>query len=934
MKKRWIAILMMVALLLQLVPVLGAETIIYTDGVEGWVLDESITDGTEYSSTFQTVTGMGHGDDSCMYIEFESNASNNGNWGYSNDAVILRNSYRAYDKTNYTLSMWIKGTVAFGSSTYIMMGWTMAGSATDTGMNKWKLNTVTGKNANATFDDWTKVEVKLANTVEHFKIRFQTAVPGLYIDDITLTADNDATGTNLLTNGMNPPAATPTPLPTAIPEPTPKRELETLTEWTPKFYNKNSLAGESAEDGTKRIFKLAKGESYDGSDAMYIRYESAETLQSWGGYQNNSVGAVLNDLSSGVWTWKENTEYQISFVFKTKRIASSTVDPFIKVFFGDWVQNKTNASDKVSTDGLTEAQITDGWKKFSCTYTTTAQIANTEIFNVQMPGEYWIDDISLMKTSDEKELIFNGSFTSYEDGEYYLDVEGIDGWNVIYGQRSADGILENDNGTTRLVRVANGLAPKGHRSLYIKYWSDREPISWDGGKTYDVYQGGITIRNTDFVPEAGKEYTLSYLMRNEGSQKLLFWIGNTKMLSSAVTPTTDGLTVEEVKAGWKRYTHTFTAANTEPFSISVNYINTWHLDDISVVATGETDNLLSPVASDFEAANADGVYAHKAHLFDGDGNEITKLTTAESGKTLIAKATVMNYSKAEGMPVQLITCLYRNGQLEKLSLSEKQTLMVGETALVTAELLLPQVGEDHYVKSFVWSGDGNQKPYNQNGRTRSDVAFGNTIILGDSYSTFEGYIPSGNGSWYKAGGSKETDVADVSQTWWSQLMKVPGNTLLLNESWSGTTVCHTGYDGEDCSHNSFVTRANALIEQNYFTENQVDTIFVFGGTNDSWANVPVGELKYADWTEDDLYASLPAFCYLLDSLKKASPDSQIIYVLGAMLSKEIKQGYYDACKYYGATPVWLTGTDVCNSHPTQKGMTQIKNQIIDAILSK
>ena len=48
--------------------------------------------------------------------------------------------------------------------------------------------------------------------------------------------------------------------------------FENLTEWTPNFYNKNGLEGESSQDGVKRIFKLVKGESYDGSDAMYIRY--------------------------------------------------------------------------------------------------------------------------------------------------------------------------------------------------------------------------------------------------------------------------------------------------------------------------------------------------------------------------------------------------------------------------------------------------------------------------------------------------------------------------------------------------------------------------------------------------------------------------------------------------------------------------------------
>ncbi|MBR5152819.1 MAG: hypothetical protein IKW60_04755 [Clostridia bacterium] len=715
----------------------------------------------------------------------------------------------------------------------------------------------------------------------------------------------------------------------------PARVLEPLANWTPKFYNKNNLPGESAQDGEKRIFSLAKGESYDGSDAMYIRYESTEALVStWGGYTNNSVGAVPADLASGVWGWEPNTAYQISFVFKTKRIASSTHDPFIKVFFGNWVQNKTNNSNYVSTTGLTETQIAAGWRKFNCTYTTTEEIRNTEIFNMQMPGEYWIDDVSLKKVSDGKELIYNGTFTPYQEPVYYFDGEGIEGWSVSYGLKGVDGKLETDNGSTRMVRVANGLAAKGYRSLYIKYWSDSTPISWDGGKTYDVYQGGITIRNTDFVPEAGKAYTLSYLMRNEGTSKLLFWIGGAKLLSSSATPTTEGLTVTQIKEGWKRYTHSFTTTSSDPFSITVNYINTWQLDEISIVAKDDTEkrNLISPVASNFEGDNGDGVYAGKAYLFDESGYEVTRITEEESEQTLTAGASVVNISKKEPMEVSLVAALYQGEQSIMVAMSDGETVSEGEGVFLRKSFTLPKLLQDqeYTVKIFVWNMKTG-KPLRENRRTVNDAIFGNTVIFGDSYSTFEGYLPQGNSSWYQDGGSGSTDVTHVSQTWWYPLMNLPGNRLLLNDSWSGTTVCHTGYYGEDVSDKSFVTRVDRLIEAGYFTENQVDTIFIFGGTNDSWAGSPVGNLKYDNWTETDLYDTLSAFCYILQRLQNASPDSRIVCMIGAMLTDDIKEGYYEACRHYGATPVILDVTDVFSSHPTQKGMRQIKDQILEKI---
>ena len=44
-------------------------------------------------------------------------------------------------------------------------------------------------------------------------------------------------------------------------------------------------------------------------------------------------------------------------------------------------------------------------------------------------------------------------------------------------------------------------------------------------------------------------------------------------------------------------------------------------------------------------------------------------------------------------------------------------------------------------------------------------------ILGDSYSTFENYLAcDSNEVWYFKGKQKRTDVTDVEQTWWHQLI--------------------------------------------------------------------------------------------------------------------------------------------------------------------
>lgn len=46
-------------------------------------------------------------------------------------------------------------------------------------------------------------------------------------------------------------------------------------------------------------------------------------------------------------------------------------------------------------------------------------------------------------------------------------------------------------------------------------------------------------------------------------------------------------------------------------------------------------------------------------------------------------------------------------------------------------------------------------------------------VLGDSYSTFEGFIPKGYATWYSPTTPPETtDVNKVEQTWWWQAISV------------------------------------------------------------------------------------------------------------------------------------------------------------------
>lgn len=204
----------------------------------------------------------------------------------------------------------------------------------------------------------------------------------------------------------------------------------------------------------------------------------------------------------------------------------------------------------------------------------------------------------------------------------------------------------------------------------------------------------------------------------------------------------------------------------------------------------------------------------------------------------------------------------------------------------------------------------------------------NVLILGDSISTFEGCIPKEFKHYYSQNVIKNTDVCEVSHMWWSAVAKSTCANIILNSSFSGTTICNTGWHGEDCDGISFVSRLDKLIDEGFFEKNSIDAVWLFGGTNDSWALSPLGEEKHSDWTKKDLYFVFPAFSYLLKRLRESAPDARIIAILNNDLSPEIRESYLGSCARYGAEAVLLKDIEKIDGHPNKKGMMQIAEQLI------
>jgi hypothetical protein len=216
-------------------------------------------------------------------------------------------------------------------------------------------------------------------------------------------------------------------------------------------------------------------------------------------------------------------------------------------------------------------------------------------------------------------------------------------------------------------------------------------------------------------------------------------------------------------------------------------------------------------------------------------------------------------------------------------------------------------------------------------KEQQNAAFqNNTIIFGDSYSTFRGHIPENYAVYYSETTHPETGVMDVSQTWWRLVCEAANLNLVMNNSWSGSTIGYTGYNGADLSTSkSFIYRFNRLIEDGFFEKNKIDTSFILGGTNDSWSHAPIGELKFDNFKNEDFYSVLPAICYFFKTAKETLPDSDIYCLVNTYLDEKITDGMKKAAEHYGIPTIEFPVIDKWHGHPTILGMKQIADGVID-----
>lgn len=145
----------------------------------------------------------------------------------------------------------------------------------------------------------------------------------------------------------------------------------------------------------------------------------------------------------------------------------------------------------------------------------------------------------------------------------------------------------------------------------------------------------------------------------------------------------------------------------------------------------------------------------------------------------------------------------------------------------------------------------------------SDKRIKKLSILGDSISSFAGYIPDGNVSFFP-----NAFITDVSQTWWKKLLRLSEGTieLLVDNAWSGSRVSTT--DGEDAAG---VTRSTQLHSGNV----KPDIIINYIGINDFDYKVDIGTYDFKSTLPTSTDTFSEAYVVMLQNETENYPDAKI-----------------------------------------------------------
>lgn len=190
---------------------------------------------------------------------------------------------------------------------------------------------------------------------------------------------------------------------------------------------------------------------------------------------------------------------------------------------------------------------------------------------------------------------------------------------------------------------------------------------------------------------------------------------------------------------------------------------------------------------------------------------------------------------------------------------------------------------------------------------------GKVSIIGDSISTFDGYLYETYVAYYP---KSDGDVQNVADCWWYKAITSAGARLEVNAAYSGSAVTDIR-----SPRPTFYGRCSQAILGN------PDTILVALGTNDSMDSAPLGDYDF-----ETTYTSLsestfrPAYIKGMSALKALYPNATIIAAI-FMMGDAYKQSIATICDKMDIACVDCSHYTIYSTvHPDANGMAQIASQ--------
>lgn len=168
---------------------------------------------------------------------------------------------------------------------------------------------------------------------------------------------------------------------------------------------------------------------------------------------------------------------------------------------------------------------------------------------------------------------------------------------------------------------------------------------------------------------------------------------------------------------------------------------------------------------------------------------------------------------------------------------------------------------------------------NRNGTVRNDwvrikpvesIKKGKKLsIYGDSITTYAGWIPTGNASYYNG---NNAGISNVNQTWWKETIDALGYDLLINNSWSGRAVSSVRDTQSGHTTDAGYKQENIDVLGDNGTP---DEIIIKLGINDFNSGCELGDYDGSTVLPNDPTKFTDAYAIMLDRILTTYPQAKV-----------------------------------------------------------